>query len=145
MSDVGIEGIVWNCAWVHWAQDSKKSQGVPPMYLASRRQLSYTTSFKRVVSWIIYEMQPVLQIFTIFRLCHLMWEKLPGSSHFSVLETMESGAGPGYEVTHEGIKHNMSIALVSWCNGIASASCCYSNISVWLSPVTYNTSMILLE
>ena len=41
-----------------------------------------------------------MQIFAIFRLRHLTWEKIPGSPCYSVQEATESWEGPEYEATN---------------------------------------------
>ena len=52
MSDVRIERMVegFNCAWAHWAQNSKKYQVTYLTYLAIGGRLSYIPSIECVVS-----------------------------------------------------------------------------------------------
>ena len=64
-------------------------------YLASGRQLSYTPNVEHVVGWKYAKRS----LFGKFSDCIMfMWEKIPGSPHFSALQAMESWAGPGNEM-----------------------------------------------
>ena len=70
-------------------------------YLASGRQLSYTSSVERVVRWNMRNAPCKFCRFSPFFDCiMIMWEKIPVSSCFFVLQAKESWAGPGNEGVH---------------------------------------------
>jgi len=71
------------------------------MYPASGRRLSCTPSVERVVGWTIHEMQPVLQIFTIFRLCHLTWERYQVLPDFPYCKRRKAGPGLGMRLANQ--------------------------------------------
>ena len=63
------------------------------MYLACRGRLLYTLSVECVLGWTIMWNAAVKFSDCIM----LLWEKIPDSPHFSVLQATESRAGPGNE------------------------------------------------
>ena len=97
----------------HWTKNTRaKVPGNLP-HVSSKREetVVHTKHWVCVVCWkYAKHILLVLQLFAIFRLCMLMWEKIQGSPSFSVLHVTESWVGLRNEAT--GCMHLPSRTLL---------------------------------